>query len=340
MTVDPKPSTIAVVLAGGVARGAFEAGVLQVLADTDLRVVRIVAASSGALSGTYFAAAIRARRTRQAARELAELWRDHGGWQDVLHLSPRGILQRRGFADTSRIRALLRRHIRPVVSADPASINLRLIVSPVAGARGTIGDAPATTYEHMLEFDGADFDSQAGLERVFTAAVASSSLPLLFTPTHVPGLGDCVDGGAVNNTPVEYALDDSTGLQIDAAIVVTPTVAVKARGARPLIGGQLLAQYVEMLINERLYRDLRDIERVNRSLARLAALPLDAGQLAAVKRALGWEHARRLHVVPIRPLAPLPGTTLSGLLHRAERAACIDIGITRAEQVLRRLGWR
>lgn len=340
MSVDTKPGTIALVLAGGVARGAFEAGVLKVLADTDLRVARIVAASSGALNGTYFASAIRARRRREGAQELVDLWRSSGGWSDVFRLNVLDILHRRGIADTSRIRSLLRRNIRPVVRADPAPINLRIIVAPVEGNLGSIGDRPATSYEQMLEFDGVDFDSADGLERVFNAAIASSSLPLLFAPTYVPGVGDCVDGGAVNNTPVEYALDDLLGQEIDAAIVISPTVALHRFTTRRLHGTRLIGQYIEMLINERLYRDLRHIEEVNATLARLAALDLEAGSLAAIKRALGREYARRLDVVTIRPLEPLPGTTFSGFVHRAEREAYIDIGITRAEQVLRQLGWR
>lgn len=340
MSVDTKQKTIALVLAGGVARGAFEAGVLKVLADTDLRVVRIVAASSGALNGTYFASAIRARRPREGAQEIVDLWRDSGGWSDVFRLNLLDILHRRGFSDTSRIRSLLRRSIRPVVSADPAPINLRVIVAPVEGIIGSIGDRPASTYEHMLEFDGVDFDSAAGLERVFTAAIASSSLPILFTPTHVPGLGDCVDGGAVNNTPIEYALDDPLGQAIDAAIVISPTVALQRFSTRHLHGTRLIGQYIEMLINERLYRDLRHAEQVNATLARLEALQLGEGPLAAVKQALGPGHARRLEVVTIRPLEPLPGTTFSGFVRRAQREAYIDIGISRAEQVLRELGWR
>lgn len=340
---DPSQPTVAVILAGGVARGAFDAGVLKVLADSDVRVVRIVAASSGALNGVYFAAALRARRARAAALEMIELWREHAGWSEVFRCNLRDLAGRRGFSDTRRLRALLRERIHPVQVADPAPINLRIIVSPLEGVEGRIGDKVATTYEKMLEFDGVDFDSAPALERVFTAAVASASLPLLFSPTHVPGLGDCVDGGAVNNNPIGYALDDAIAQEIDAVILVAPTVARKGVSARHLRGSRLVGQLIEALINERLYRDLRDTEQIRESMARLDALRpdiLDPAQLASVKAALGWERTRIVEVVPIRPAMPLPGSALSGFFHPAERELFIKAGIERAEQVLRERGWR
>ncbi len=342
-TPDSNQRTVAVILAGAVARGAFEAGVLKVLADSGVRVVRIVAVSSGAVNGAYFAAAVRARRPSEGAQELMALWREHAGWCDVIHCKPAHLIERRGFSDTTKLRALLRANIPPVRVADPAPINLRIIVSPIEGVPGSIHDRPATSYEHMLEFDGVDFDDAAGLERVFTATVASASLPLLFTPTHVPGLGDCVDGGAVNNNPIAYALDGAIGQEIDAVVVVTPSLAQRPALAPAPRGFALIGQLIEMLFNERLYRDLRRNAKRNAALMRLDALSpdtLDPRQLAAVKQALGWERARIVEVIPIRPIAPLPGTALSAFFRAHERDADIEIGMQRAEAVLRERGWR
>jgi NTE family protein len=342
MTLHPSRRTVAVILAGGVARGAFEAGVLKALADSDVQVVRIVAASSGALNGAFYASALRAHRIREGTDRLLEVWRHHAGWSDVFHCDPRALARRRGLSDTSKLWALLREHIHPVAVPDPAPINLRIIVSPIEGVVGTTGDRPATSYEKMLEFDGVDFDSATGLERVFNAAVASSSLPILFTPTDVPGLGDCVDGGAVNNNPIAYAQDGLLGQQIDAVIAVCPTVALRESSARRLHGTRLIGHLIEMLINERLYRDLRHNEQIKAAAARLDALSpevLDAGQLAAVRQALDWHSLRALEVVPIRPLVPLPGTAFSGFFHPDQRETLIQEGMARARQVLREHGW-
>src|SRR5262245_43411875 len=85
---------VALILAGAVARGAFEAGALSVLAASSARVARIVAASSGALNGVAYAAAVRARRERDGAAELIALWRDHAQWEDIIHVDWRELLHR------------------------------------------------------------------------------------------------------------------------------------------------------------------------------------------------------------------------------------------------------
>ena len=68
----------ALVLAGGVAKGAFSAGALSVLSDPEtkarlgLDVSRIVGASSGALNGVFYAAAIRSGNEAFAGQRLAQ----------------------------------------------------------------------------------------------------------------------------------------------------------------------------------------------------------------------------------------------------------------------------
>src|SRR5262249_25624102 len=88
--------TVALVLAGAVAKGAFEAGALTVLAERDVRVVRIVAASSGAMNGAAYAAAVRGRRERDGAAEIAEFWRERARWGDFLHLDWSDLVRARG----------------------------------------------------------------------------------------------------------------------------------------------------------------------------------------------------------------------------------------------------
>ena len=97
----PHPaSETAVVLAGGVAKGAFEADALDVLADAGVAISQVVGASSGALNATLLAAGIRAGRVRDATRRLMELWREDAGWMQVFHVSLRDILSRTGISDS------------------------------------------------------------------------------------------------------------------------------------------------------------------------------------------------------------------------------------------------
>ena len=332
--------TVAVILAGAVAKGAFEAGALQVLADADVQVARIVAASSGALNAVTYAAAVRARRERAGAAELVELWRDHATWTEIVHLDWKQMLHREAVSDLTKVRTLLRNSISPTAIPDPAPINLRLVIAPLDGVAGDIGGKPATSYEKMVEFDGAAFDSAASLDDVFTAVLASSSFPLVFAPTDVPGLGRCIDGGAVNNAPIGYAIGDALGQSLDAAVVISPTVELLRAPLGEQHGADYVGHLVDMLINERLYRDLRDVEARNAQLRALdaAALAPDAARVA--RAALGWEGVRPIDIVQIRPLDPLPGSAFSAFRDHDQRAAYLAAGAARAREVLTSLGWR
>src|SRR5262245_31310799 len=112
--------TVALVLAGAITRGAFEAGVLDIVAQRRIAVRRIVATSSGALNAAAFAAGVRARREAAAAQELVEVWESRGGLCNVIHFSLRGLLSGLGISDQKALLKLLRRHIRPNTRPDPA----------------------------------------------------------------------------------------------------------------------------------------------------------------------------------------------------------------------------
>jgi NTE family protein len=327
-----------VILAGAVAKGAFEAGALQVLAETGAKVARIVAASSGALNGVAYAAAVRARREVDGAAELVALWRERASWSHIFDVDLGAIWRRQGVADLARVREILRAGVKPSTIADPADVELRLVIAPLDGVRADIGGRPATSYEAMVHFANADFDDAARLDQVFTAVLASSSFPLVFAPTDVPGIGRCIDGGAVNNTPIGWALDD-LGAALDAVVVISPTVEWVRAPFGDQHGMDYVGHLVDMLINERLYRDLHEAEARNAAMRALAALPLAPADLAAVRGALGWEGARPIDIIEIRPLEPLPGSAFSAFRDADQRAGYLAAGAARARAVLGALGW-
>jgi NTE family protein len=341
--------TIAVVLAGAVAKGAFEAGVIRALVRADVKIARIVAASSGALNGTVLAASVRSRNLIAGAEALVALWRDHAEWNEVFHASFRDLLRRDGVSDQARLLALLRAHIPPTQPADPDDVSLRIIVAALGGCRGAIGAEPATTFEAMCDFDTTAFGSREGLERVFAAATASAAFPGVFAPVEIDGVGPCVDGGTVNNTPMKWALDDAIGAQVDAigaqvdAIVVVATSVVQRTEPPELSGVGLIGHLADMLIGERLYRDLREAEQVNAALAKLGALVergvLDAAQLAQVTGALGWGRRRPIPVIQIRPTTALAGNAFSGFFHADIRSQHLEAGFVRGLEVLGARGW-
>jgi predicted acylesterase/phospholipase RssA len=338
-----RPKTIALVLAGAVAQGAFEVGVIRALVRTDIRIARIVATSSGALNGTVLAAALRRRAPIAGGEVLAELWRDHASWNEVFHLSFRDLLRRDGLADQKRLLGLLREYILAGPVADPAPVNLRLIVAALRGCQGAIGARPATTFESVCDFDGDDFATAAGLERVFTAAVASAAFPLVFAPVEIDGLGPCCDGGAVNNTPMKWALDGPLGAEIDAVVVVSTSV--ERRTMTPDVSGlaPLAGHLAGMLVEERLYRDLREYTATNAGLTALDQMVADGkltpALLREIKQVLGLADRRAADIVCVRPSTELRGNAFAGFFDAGLRREYLDIGYDRGLAVLGGLGW-
>jgi predicted acylesterase/phospholipase RssA len=230
---------------------------------------------------------------------------------------------------------MMRRYVDPLAGA-PASagVALRIVVAPLLGVRGQIGEQPATTFEAALAFDAASYANPEERERIYHAAAASAAFPFVFQPVEVEGLGPCYDGGVVNDAPVRLATDCNA----ERIVVITPYPLLFDHDAPPT-GLAMLEHLVEILIHERLYRDLRDAVRVNGVLDRLESLRttglLDDAQLAAVQRALG--EPTRIDLLQIRPETELPGNSFSGLFDRDLRVTYIDAGRRAAEAALARL---
>jgi NTE family protein len=339
-----RPRAIAVVLTGAATKGAFEAGVLDVLAERRLPVTRIVAASSGALNGVAYAAGVRACRERSAARELVALWETRGGFCDVVRPSLRTILARRGFSDGRKLLGLMRENIRPSGGVSTAPIELHIVTAPLHGIEGSTLGEPATTYAHVVSFGGEWFDEREPLDRVMTTAAASAAFPVLYAPVDLPGLGPCVDGGLVANTPIGYAYGDDDGHTIDGILVVSPTPAFAEAPRGLLRGGRLVAHILDMVFSEWLYQDLRGSRIGNDRLRGLETLAKRKGwpeaELDEVREALGWDRRHVLPIVAIRPSMPLPGSLFGGFRSRAMREEYIAVGRARAAEVLDGLSWR
>jgi predicted acylesterase/phospholipase RssA len=339
-----RPRTVALVLVGAVVKGAFEAGALSVIASHGIAVRRIVAASSGALNGAAYAAAVRARREVEAMRDLVHLWEEEASLFGALHPSLRAMLACRGFSDQEKLLALLRRHVLPCACPDPAPIDLHVVLATLRGRQGNIDGEPATTFRDIRSFPGPSFDSAEALEGVFVAAVASAALPVLFAPVDVPGVGACTDGGLVNNTPILSAFGPDPGEDLDAVLVVAPTPALFRKPTERFRGLGLLAHELDMVYAEWLYQDLRRATHLQEGLARLDALAAQKGwgpeEVGAIKAAFGLDGARAVPIVSIRPLEALPGTLFSGFTDASARRAYVQIGRDRAAQVLDAHGWR
>jgi predicted acylesterase/phospholipase RssA len=301
----------AVILAGAVAKGAWTAGALGELLDPatqarlGLDIRRIVAASSGAINAAFLAAHLGDGTAAAAMPVLEELWIELADFKGVFDVSARALLGRRGISTSKKVRALLRRFIEPRPGTRP--IELAVVVTNMDGDVDLLGSELAMTYERCLRFSGEVFEELGSLERLFDAVVASAAFPVLFEPAQITlGARDvrCIDGGVSNNCPIKYAIDGDA--DIDRVFVIAPYPSVP-KNAPDLRGIALLSHLGEMLVEERLFRDLREAHDVNRALRALEhALPLRSLRERALG-AIGWRDRRVIDIIEVRPGSALEG---------------------------------
>ena len=323
--------TDALILSGGVAKGAFSAGVLSVLLGPDgkskghVDVHSIVAASSGALNGAFAASVLHAGTEEKEIGRLATLWLDDGSFARVFEPSAAGIFKLRGASGEDRVLEILRNAITPAPRF--RTIELRLVVASLEGTVESLGGAPATTYESVCLYDADTFVSAPKLDTMFRTVTASAAFPGAFVPVPLTIDGrvvDCVDGGAVNNTPLRYALEHP--FEIDRVFVVSPQPRVAVGTRRDRKGLGLITHMADMLVEERLFRDLREAYAVNETLARLAEVVPDETLRARVMESLGWKGRKPITIVELRPSAPLPGEMFDGFFSRELRETYVKSG--------------
>lgn len=338
--------TDALILSGGVAKGAFDAGVLSVLLGREgkesgkaspVNVRSIVAASSGALNGAFAASVLHAGTEEAEIGRLASLWLEDASFGRVFEPTFGGIFGLRGASGEDKVLHILRNAIAPAPRV--RTIELRLVVGNLAGSLEQIGGAAATTYERVLPFDAGTFESPDRLETMFHAVTASAAFPGAFVPVPLEIDGrrvPCIDGGAVNNTPLRYALEHPSG--IDCVFVVSPQPRVAEDSAVEMRGLGLLTHLADMLVEERLYRDLREAYAINEALVRLEEVVSNPALRARVLDTIGWRGRKPVEIVELRPAGNLQGDMFDGFFSRELREAYVRSGEEVARAWLTRPG--
>lgn len=229
---------IGLVLGGGGARGAYEAGVLSVLGPELERLGQrpsvFVGSSVGALNATFLAAN-RHRKASDAVEDGIATWREISLERIVRPVTrqlPRGVLQYLGevlAVPGMQLSSLL--DPEPLSRALPEWVNLddvhRNIAEHVTDALA-IAATPARSGRAVVfvESDTARVKHRSHLIDYVPARIevdqlrASAAIPLLFPPVWVGSphhaRGWYVDGGTRLNTPIKPALD----LGVDRLVVI------------------------------------------------------------------------------------------------------------------------
>jgi NTE family protein len=166
---------INLVLSGGGTRGVAHLGVVKALHEQGVVIEAISGVSSGALFGAFLAAGME-------PVEILALLKEHGLFHFLWPSSSQGLLSMRKLED-----ALW--DLLPVHEFE--KLNYPLIVS-----------CSDLTQGHT------DYFSKGSLIRPL---LASCSLPVLFPPVDIEG-DQLIDGGVINNLPVEPFLDEDVTL--------------------------------------------------------------------------------------------------------------------------------
>ncbi len=319
------------VLAGAVAKGAFEAGVTRELAERGFRFDRFVGTSAGALNATILAAGAAAGKSLEAARLLEELWRESGSLSSFL--SPTFAFAR-GLSTTQTLSKLVQSALAKLAETPrteaPIRTSLQLITTNLRGAL----DAGELTHEDRYAFSEQDLLDPAQWPALAAVASASAALPGLFAPPVFADGGQRVDGGAVNNAPLSCVMDDER--EINHIVVVSAELPTVPREP-PLGGTRLLSRLIQVLINERIGRDLKVAKKRNERRAELLTTLRESGVNEEGARALADKFGfRQLDVLPIRPQEALEGGAFGGFVWKPYRMAQLAAGRKAASRELER----
>jgi NTE family protein len=304
----PKRERIALVLAGGGARGAYEAGALAALAPALAAAGQapniIVGTSIGALNGSFFAA--RADQPLEASATAAlEMWRELS-WEDALRplvsVSELGRLLGAsallaglpggglpGLLDPTPLRGTLER----LVSFERIAVN---VASGALSAAAVVATDYHTTRSVVFHDGGPDLplDPLRAIDYFATTlmpehVLASAAIPGAFPAVAIQHPSDAGgwygDGGVRLNAPLTPAL----ALGADRVVVIGLNSSVTHAGgtARPdALDG--VAQLLQVVLADQLAGDVATLAAVNEAL--MPAAP-PAGKAAGKGR--GKESGKR-----------------------------------------------
>jgi NTE family protein len=266
---------MAVVLAGGGARGAYEAGALSVLLPAieaehdqlDRTPISFVGTSAGSINAVGFASLIHLG-ARAASDAVLDLWRQ-STYRAVFrmgHGTERPL-------DTAPLHATLNRLVDWGQLHENVRTGTVAAVAVVATSYSTLGTT-VFVERHAAGLAPAP-DLARGIEYVRTPltaqhVVASSANPAAFPPVNLetsPGIGGWyADGGIRLNTPIKPAID----LGVKRVVVVATAPAerpVSPEPTRPparpgVVGGAALMAYA--VLDDRMVEDLQTLKRRNR----------------------------------------------------------------------------
>ena len=299
------PATVAVVLTGAAARGAFQAGALAHLIPTlegqGLLPTIWVGTSAGSINATLWGAALH-QGTQSAGQGVVEVWRamsDDDVYRSLLPFAlartglqyALGALFDRGPGTTSLLDTTpLQRTAREVLNTGQlaanvadgllGSIGVATTRMPTESDNETVGAASGRSVLFLHEHHPGEYpgDPARALDVVrgpITAehVLASSAIPVAFPPIRITSpeqaAGWYVDGGVRLNAPLQPAV----GLGATRILLISATSTTYRPPPAPAPTGRTqdiadaAAQVLHAVLADRMVEDLATLRRMNRLLA-------------------------------------------------------------------------
>jgi NTE family protein len=288
-----------IVLTGGGARGAYQAGAVLAIAEItgrrELPFPVLAGSSAGSISTAYLAS--RADEFSAAARDLADLWttlsahdvyrtdsptiaKTAAGWLADLSLGGwsgpgRGI----ALLDSSPLRALLERHF------DARALERHVEAGRVHGIGITATDYGSgnavTFFEGTSSIEPWNRVTRVGMRRRIEArhVLASAAIPLFFPAVEIDG--DWYADGCIRlATPLSPAIRMGADRMIAVAVRATASVP-RPPGSQHPSPAATAGMLLDALLLDALEADIERMERINQTLA-LVPAALIRGQLTAL----------------------------------------------------------
>lgn len=281
---EPRPRT-ALVLSGGGARGAYQAGVLAGLVEAGLLGERgfdlLIGSSAGALNAAFLAA--RASEPERGVRDLVALWREIEpsqvfrtdlrslggiGARWVRDLSFGGVLRRSGaksLLDTAPLRELLAERIDfGGIDAHIGSGALRALAIPATDLYTADGVVFLDALPEVPLWRRGRFSverTRIGVDHL----MASSAIPIFFPSIAIDGR-HFGDGSVRNSAPLSPAIN--LGAERIVAIGVRQPGAETGSvpRARPPSVAQIAGALLDAVMLDSIGTDVEHSERVNQSV--------------------------------------------------------------------------
>lgn len=281
---------LAIVMGGGGARGAYQAGVLRAVADRypDLRVSILTGVSAGAINAVYLAS--QPGNLRQRVYELCDMWASlrvddifradpfslagHGirwGMQLALLGGRRGVPNVRGLVDTTPLAGFLQKHFHsPDGRLDGIRSNLQRDLTAVATTVTDYSTGETVTFCEGDSISTWDRPMRRSVETrlCLEHVMASAALPLFFPAVELDGSW-YGDGGVRLHSPLAPAC------HLGAERILAISTRYSSREARALPNvaagypppAQILSVLYNAVFQDNLEQDASHMQRLNRLIA-------------------------------------------------------------------------